>query len=479
MADIFPRFADLLGDALAQRDLPQTWLARQLGVSSNTVNRWLTDYARPGSPEMVVRIADILSIDRAELLIAAGYGYQEGSISEGRIISAPAQPFQVQFQSLIKDATTDFVGREYVFGAIDVFLANQSKGYFTIEGDPGMGKTAILARYVQKSNCIAYFNERLAGRNRPAQFLENVCKQLISRYNLPYTPLPPKATEDGSFLLQLLDEISLQLDPSNKLVIAVDALDEVDLTVHTSGANILYLPERLPDHIYFVMTRRRMDPLPLRVSVPHHHYNLLDYHLDSQRDVQMYIRQAAEDKARQQLQAWMARQTIEMEEFVMTLAEKSEDNFMYLYHVLWALNDGQLYHDRSLNSLPVGLQGYYHDHWRHMRGRSGDEVWFKYKLPVIVALTAINEPVSIDLIQDFSKVRKRTWVREVLKEWVQFLREVDIAYDDGVRRCYRLYHTSFHDFVAGLQEVEDERVDLKTMHGQIANTLWNEVFGDE
>src|SRR5205823_4721793 len=110
--------------------------------------------------------------------------------------------------------------------------------------------------------------------------------------------------------------------------------------------------------------------------------NLLDYHNDSQRDVQTYIRKAAEDEARQQLRAWIARQAIETDEFVASLAAKSEDNFMYLYHVLWALNYGELYHDRNLDSLPVGLRGYYQDHWRHMRDRSGDEIWFKYKLPV-------------------------------------------------------------------------------------------------
>ena len=45
-----------------------------------------------------------------------------------------------QFQSLIADKTEEFVGREYVFGAIEAFIANNSKGYFTIIGDPGLGK---------------------------------------------------------------------------------------------------------------------------------------------------------------------------------------------------------------------------------------------------------------------------------------------------------------------------------------------------
>lgn len=63
-----------------------------------------------------------------------------------------------QFQSLIADKTEGFVGREYVFDTINTFIANNSKGYFTIIGDPGQGKSAILAKYVQDTGCIVHFN---------------------------------------------------------------------------------------------------------------------------------------------------------------------------------------------------------------------------------------------------------------------------------------------------------------------------------
>jgi len=47
------------------------------------------------------------------------------------------------------------------------------------------------------------------------------------------------------------------------------------------------------------------------------------------------------------------------------------------------------------------------------------------------------------------------------------------------QRRYRLYHASFFEFIASKQEVADERVDLKAMHGQIADTLWNDLFGEK
>lgn len=162
-----------------------------------------------------------------------------------------------QFQSLIADKTEGFVGREYVFDAIEAFIANNPKGYFTIIGDPGQGKSAILAKYVQNTGCIAHFNLLLQGLNRADQFLESVCRQLIERYELDYNPLPPNATRDGEFLGQLLDEVAQKRD-GEAVIIAVDALDEVDSASYRDAANILYLPAYLPDEVYFILTSRSL-----------------------------------------------------------------------------------------------------------------------------------------------------------------------------------------------------------------------------
>jgi len=51
-----------------------------------------------------------------------------------------------QFLSFIESRTIGFVGRDYVFSAIDKFLRNEDRGYFIVEGDPGEGKSAILSQ---------------------------------------------------------------------------------------------------------------------------------------------------------------------------------------------------------------------------------------------------------------------------------------------------------------------------------------------
>jgi nucleoside phosphorylase len=65
-----------------------------------------------------------------------------------------ATTVEPKFQALIQDKTKDFVGRQYVFDRIESFIEENPHGYFTIIGDPGMGKSAILANNVTEISWI-------------------------------------------------------------------------------------------------------------------------------------------------------------------------------------------------------------------------------------------------------------------------------------------------------------------------------------
>ena len=77
----YPNFATLLNHYLHQADdRSASWLAKKLELHPSTVNKWLNGNSRPRTPEVVIRIADILNVyhpaERQKLLHAAGYGYQ-------------------------------------------------------------------------------------------------------------------------------------------------------------------------------------------------------------------------------------------------------------------------------------------------------------------------------------------------------------------------------------------------------------------
>jgi hypothetical protein len=372
-----------------------------------------------------------------------------------------------QFQSLIADKTEGFVGREYVFSAITDFIDNQPNGYFTIEADPGVGKSAILAKYVQQHDCVAHFNVRSQSINRAFHFLESACRQLIERYNLPYPSLPAEATRDGGFLAQLLNEISPKLGEGEKLVLVIDALDEVDLASQDASANILYLPASLPKGVYFLLTRRRVT-LPFVVQTPQRLFNLMEYKEQSRRDVQDYIRGATK---RPKLRAWIDKRGLTVEEFVNQLADKSENNFMYLRYVLPQIEEG-FYQDLSIDSLPKGLEGYYEDHWRRM-GMTAKPLPCT-KLKIVYILGEIRQPVSRRLISEYAEEKQLT-VQDVLDEWEQFLHEQEI----DNQTCYSIYHASFQDFLHRKDIVQAAGVDIPDINAMIADRLWEGLFGDE
>jgi len=371
------------------------------------------------------------------------------------------------FQALIEEKTEGFVGREFVFEAIKHFLTSQPNGYFIIEGEPGIGKSAILAKYVHNAGCVAHFNVRSQGITSVERFLKNVCTQLISRYNLPYSSLPPDATRDGQFFAQLLGEVSAKLKTGDRLVIAIDALDEVDRTDHT-GANLLYLPARLDKGVYFVMTQRP-GTLPLTVSTPPHRFDLMQHQEQSLQDIQTYIR--GEVNKSSQLQAWIDEKGLTVEKFITQLANKSENNFMYLKYVLPDIKNGK-YKDLSIESLPQGLQAYYEDHWRRM-GMAAKPLP-RTKINIVYFLAEFREPLSRELLADLVKKDAFT-VQEVLDEWEQFLRKEQV----DSQTCYSIYHSSFCDFLYRKDIVQAAGVTLQSIKAEIADDLWKGAYGDE
>ena len=130
----------------------------------------------------------------------------------------------------------NFVGRDFVFTAINNFLHRYPKGYFTIVGVPGSGKSAILAQFVRQNPHTIYYNAQIACKNRVEAFFPEVCTQLnLLLENLSSTspqPSPQTMTEtgfinahEGSWLFStLLQQVSENL-PDQKIIIVIDGLD--------------------------------------------------------------------------------------------------------------------------------------------------------------------------------------------------------------------------------------------------------------
>jgi hypothetical protein len=350
--------------------------------------------------------------------------------------AAPAN-LRRSFDALMANRLQGFVGRQFVFDSLDEFLKNNGSGYFIIRGEPGIGKSALMAKLVNDRGYIHHFNIALQSINKSKEFLSSVSAQLIDLFKLKHSMIPDNAYENGAFLNLLLSEASDKLKNGKQLVIAIDALDEVDSTGLPGRANLLFLPDSLPTGIFIVVTTRPKHDIHLLVT----NSQTLDLKADSQHnivDVRKYIQFHLADK---KMQERLKSLGVTPDHFTEEMIKKSEGNFMYLRHVLPAIKGGRFI-NYSLDELPDGLEAYYRSHWAQMREQD-TKVFDTYYQPVICILAAVKEAVTVDQVATFAELGL-TQVRDVIRIWREFLDEERNLKGDHL---YRVYHATFQEFL--------------------------------
>ncbi|NMF63400.1 NACHT domain protein [Brasilonema octagenarum] len=358
-----------------------------------------------------------------------------------------------EFKSLIKEKNRFFCGREFVFDAFAQFLKDNPNGYFTVIADPGSGKSTIAAKYVFDHKSPCYFNIRAEGRNRPEQFLESIRQQLIKRYQLQ--------NSEKADLPTLLEKVSKKLLSNERLVIVVDALDEVE---QEPGENLLYLPTALPEQVYFLLTRRHYTKETKRLSVspgvPMQELDLRanEYKDLSHDDVKEYIQLFLNEDY--DLKKWIRDRNINDPTFIEQVAQKSENNFMYLRYILPGIARG-FYNDLTLNQLPDGLEDCYQQDWVQMGMNTAPK---ELRVIILFILAEIGTPIPLEMIADIAE-QDIYEVEEVLKELIEFLKPQEI--DEEI--CYSIYHASFLDFLKKKRVLDSKRKLFKEVNQRIVD----------
>ncbi|MFZ1025915.1 MAG: helix-turn-helix domain-containing protein [Limnoraphis robusta] len=452
---------------LYEKRFTQEKLAEKAGISLDTLKQML---GTKGDKDLVnkwdiEKVADALGCHPTEFINSQRWNIEKSKYT-GR------------FQGLIEEKIRKFVGREFVFKAFEKFIETHDRGYFTVVGDPGEGKSTVAAKYVKDHPyCLYYFNVYTDSQNRADQFLQCICQQLICEYGLEdyYQPdsLPQEAKEDGNFLKNLLQKVSDKLKPYEKVVIVVDALDEVNMSHQQNGFNILYLPRYLPKGVYFLLTRRRELETRLLFETPQEIFDFKDYTMNSREDIKNYIYLFFEDEFKNSLNEWIVNQNLNKKEFVETLAEKSENNFMYLRYVLPEIAKGY-YQNLQIENLPQGLTSYYEDHWRRMGMQ--DQLLFKAKVYIIYILLQSDDPISFKVIYKYANAYQlevdSITLEQVLKAWNSFLDSKQIENE----KCYKIYHASFADFLRRKNIIKAAEIDISNINKKMHNVLWNDLY---
>jgi hypothetical protein len=364
-----------------------------------------------------------------------------------------------QFRSLVDGRTRDFVGRDFVFAEVERLLTSPEfpSGYVVIRGEPGIGKTAIAATLVLRGSYVHHFNIAPENIRSPRQFLENVCAQLIVRYELDHATLPAEAGQDAGFLSALLAEAAAAARDGGDgpVVVVVDALDEAEDSGLAPSANRLYLPRSLPDGVFFVVTTREEADYRLDVDRAEE-IRITEDDPRNQADVRRYIESFVDDHGPvmgDRIRDWQ----VDWAGFVDEVAKHSEGNFMYLVHVLKDIELGRLSRDTvgTIEGLPNGLGGYYRRHWREMKDEDPSR-FERLQRPVLCFLAISRQPVAVVQLAEWSLLEPGD-VKQVITEWREFLNEDP----DARPPRFRVYHRSFAEFL-------DEEENLTWYHDQIA-----------
>lgn len=433
--------------AYKEAGLTQETLAQKAKVSVDTVKRLLgTKACANGIHRYEIRnIAQAVNLKPTDIVAPQDW-YGE---------SLPAE-----FEALIKEKTRIFVGRLFVRQALQTFIDNNNCGYFTVIGDAGMGKSAIAAKYVLDYSAPCFFNILVEGRNRPDLCLNSLRQQLQRRYQLQDV--------ERDDLAGLLGKVAGKLPEGEKLVIVVDALDEVEQEL---GNNLLHLPTTLPPNIYFLLTRRPYNQgkkrLRVEPGVPMEELNLgtREYQGFNREDIEKYIGFFLHEdpEYKEALQAWLSTRELKEAEFISQLAEKSENNFMYLRYVIPALAEGY-YDDLALQQLPQGLQEYYQTHWQRMGMEEAEQ---KLMAIILFILVEMATPPTCEMIAEIADCDEYE-AEKILDKWVEYIKKQVIEGET----CYSIYHASFQQFLSKQRKLKKTRKLFQEVNERITQCVY-------
>jgi hypothetical protein len=372
-----------------------------------------------------------------------------------------------------------FTGRRWLLQAIDDFIASVDRGYIVIEGEAGVGKTAFMAWVARERRYVHHFMRLMPEANDIGVALRNLSAQLIRAWDLQSLAvggvLPANASRPD-FFEEVLFEAAEKRDatrPDEPIVIAIDGLNE---TTVSAIQNPLALPADLPCGVYIVASQRTVQ-VPLAVATPRKVLRIRADSPENLSDIRDYLNAAV---AGPDLRDRLAAANVDAEDFARQLAALSDGVWLILRYVLAEVRSGTRSPD-DLTSLPVSLWQYYARFWGEWQ-RTHAASWSSVDLPLLVTLTAAQEPISLDLLCQLSGCPDPDRAAGLVGDaWRPFLQV-----EEGAQERYAAFHDTLGEFVAGRVDpaaltsaersfVERLSIAYRAAHARIADrylTAW-------
>lgn len=374
--------------------------------------------------------------------------------------------------SAILDQHSQIMGRGFIKSHIDHFKNNFDSGYFVLTGEPGIGKTAIMANLINPTEKQAhYFFKAGSNYDNPDDCISCLFHFLAAKHNITPPQQQSSPEQKRLELEDLLTHISHNLTPGYNETIILDAIDEAAKT--NDGKTIgEIMPARLPKGIFVLISTRpgNHDIERLKTKDQVFEYVLDPESDENRQDAYLFIHSLLGNKV----------ETHEKNE----IADKAKWNFLIIKLISEAIiRDNYVTSNLdSYFSSGKNLQAWYHNYYQRILNQFEDTPDKLEKIQTILgAMAAAANPVSKSQLCEVLDMAE-SWFDWAMHYIGQYFDIVNIS-EKGVNKdgdsnelFYKFFHTSFYHFVSG-----KVFSSLKKFHGLWADyySTWKEKSGFE
>jgi hypothetical protein len=356
-----------------------------------------------------------------------------------------------------------FIGRDWLFKKIDKWERTTSEPALLIKGDPGIGKSAIIAELafgrLPGSTTVAYCCQwDVTVTLRPATFVRALAYQFASRIQ-PYADaienseirmMLERAELDppSAFELAVLAPLGRMNAPQEgRFFLCIDALDEA--ATFKEGPDIVDLLssriDRLPPWIRVIATTRN-DKAVLRQLAALRGTEIDAGGAENMKDVAAYVaHQFAQPEVKSALSNSKPLKTAA--QLKKSLVEHSKGSFLFAEHFIKGMVRGQV-QPNQVDDLPPGLNGTYESYLQ----RAFPDASTKQAIrPILEILCAANEPIPVSVVASAIGLTTHALMKS-LAPLAPFIHANLLQKDPRLA----FWHKSFPDFLTGIENADSD-----------------------
>jgi tetratricopeptide (TPR) repeat protein len=345
--------------------------------------------------------------------------------------------------SALLDSYSQITGRKYVFERFEQFFAQADKGVFALLGEPGIGKSAVMANLIDPAKGTPHFFFRASSNiTDPDECISSLFHFLLQKYNIENENPPAGAKDTRMQFENLLHTISAMLKPGQKEHIVLDAIDEA--LPASDGQTITdLLPGFIPSQIYFVISSRPQSAITAKLS--------------QREDYQSFLLKADTEENKQDAYQFVAEKLGEKvpANRQKEVADLARWNFLFLKQICTSVLEDDLPIDQISNYLRENksLSQWYNGNWERLKEKFADNPEKLQDIQdVLGAILTACEPVTRSQICEclgLSPLRF-DWCIRYIGQYLDTIpvNEKGIDFHDHESVVfYRLFHYSFAEYL--------------------------------